>query len=98
MEQCLERLVEVKPAKKFLGSKFGSNSPKSGTDLGFLPFSQVWYISFPFTCIDDSLEQSLINSRSKTHKKIGGPNFGPKLGFLSFFQVWFISFPGSCIG
>ena len=34
--------------KKFLGPKFGPNEPKLGPKLGFfLPFSQVWLISFP---------------------------------------------------
>ena len=40
-------LVEVKPAKKFWGAKFGQNRPKLGPKLNFLPFSQVWFISLP---------------------------------------------------
>ena len=33
------------------GVKFGPNGPKSGSKLGFSPFSQVWLISFPLNCI-----------------------------------------------
>ena len=33
--------------KKFWQHGFGPNGPKSGPKLGFLPFSQVWFISFP---------------------------------------------------
>ena len=33
--------------KKLRGLKFWSNRPKSGPKLGFLLFSQVWFISFP---------------------------------------------------
>ena len=32
---------------KILGTKFGPNELKSGPKLVFLPFSQVWLISFP---------------------------------------------------
>ena len=45
-------LVKVKPAKIFLGHKFGPNRPKSGLKLGvFLPFSQVCFVNFPRNCI-----------------------------------------------
>ena len=33
--------------KKNLGSKFWPTGPKSDQKLGFLPFSQDWFISFP---------------------------------------------------
>ena len=33
--------------KKFWGPNLGRNGPKSGPVLGFLPFSQVWFVSFP---------------------------------------------------
>ena len=44
-------VVEVRPTKKILGPKFGPIKPKSGPKLGFLLFSQVWFISFPIYCI-----------------------------------------------
>ena len=47
----LKLIVEVKPAKKIWGPKFGPNGPKSGPKLGFLSFFQVWFISFPGNCI-----------------------------------------------
>ena len=37
--------------KKFWGPNLGHNMPKSGPKLVFLPFSQVWFISFPLNCI-----------------------------------------------
>ena len=50
---------------------------------------------------DGSLQQCLISSKDKIHKKhFWGPNLDqnelkldPKLGFRSFSQVWIISFP-----
>ena len=39
--------MQVKPAKKNLRPKFGSNGWKLGPKLAFLPFFQVWFISFP---------------------------------------------------
>ena len=36
-----------KKKKKKNGGKFGPNGTKSGPQLGFLSFSQVWFISFP---------------------------------------------------
>ena len=35
----------------FLGPNLGQNGPKSGPKLGFLPFSQIWFISFPLNYI-----------------------------------------------
>ena len=46
----IEDQVEVEPAKQFLGPNFGPNGPKSGPKLGFLSFSQVWFISFLLNC------------------------------------------------
>ena len=59
----------VKPAKKVWGPKFGSSRPKSSPKLNFLPFSQVWFISFPGNSINDSLEHCITTSRGKTHEK-----------------------------
>ena len=42
----VELLVELKPAKKNFWPKFGPNRPKLGLKLGFMPFSQVLFISF----------------------------------------------------
>ena len=47
----VQLLREVKLAKEFLGPIYGPNSPKAGPKLGFLAFSQVWFISFPLKCI-----------------------------------------------
>ena len=42
----------------------------------FLPFSQVWFVSFPLIAQNNSLEQCLTTSRGKTRqKKFRGPNF-----------------------
>ena len=43
----VELLVDV---KKFCGS-FGPNGPKSDLKLVFSPFSQLWFFSFPLSCI-----------------------------------------------
>ena len=64
------------------GGRFGPNRPKSGPNLGLIPFSQE-------VAQDDSLEHCLTNSRAKTH----GKNFVvTKLG-LKFSQGCIISFP-----
>ena len=44
-------LVEIRFAKKNWGPKFGPNGAKLDPKLGFLPFSQVWFICFPGNCI-----------------------------------------------
>ena len=70
--------------KKFWGPK----GPNSGPKLGFLPFSQIWFICFPRNCIP----RCLTSSRGKIHKKKFlelkfGPKrlkSGPKLGFCHF--------------
>ena len=51
LQQCLTNSRGKIHEKTFLGSKSGLNRPKSGPKLGFLPFSQVWCISFPSYCI-----------------------------------------------
>ena len=40
-----------KKKKKNWQPEFGPYGPKSGSKLGFLPFSQVWFISFPWNCM-----------------------------------------------
>ena len=41
-----------KTHEKNWDSWFVSNGPKSGPKLGFLPFCQVWFISFSLNCIE----------------------------------------------
>ena len=76
--------------KKLSGIKFGQTSdPK----LGFLPFTQVWFISFPLNCIDDSLEHCLTTSRSKSMKKNwGAPNWVVNFIFCHFLRVAWLVF------
>ena len=47
----VQLLVEVKVMKKNNGVKVGPRGPKLGPKLGFLPFSQVLFISFPLNFI-----------------------------------------------
>ena len=70
-------LVEVKPTRKYFGHKFGPKRDKIRTRIVFfLPFSQVWFVSFPLIAQNNSLEQCLTTSRGKTRqKKFRGPNF-----------------------
>ena len=42
-----KHLVEVEPQKNLGGPNLGQNRPQSGSKLGFQPFSQVSFISFP---------------------------------------------------
>ena len=84
----------------------GQNRSKSDPKLVFLPFRQVWFISFRLNYIRLELRGiCLTTRRGKTRKKILRPKFGSnkpksgrKLGFWLFSQVWFISFPLNCIG
>ena len=80
--------------KNFFWSKFAPKGPKSGMKLGFLPFSQVWFISFSLP--NDSLQQFLTSIRGEIHEKTifrdqikeqNRPKSEPKLGFLPFSQV-----------
>ena len=80
--------------KKMWWLEFGPKEPKLGPKLGFLPFSQVWFISFSWNSINGSLQQCLISSRRKTHKKFLRPKFGsnepksgPRLVFCHFLKV-----------
>ena len=82
-----------------ISSKLYDKIPKKKPKFGFLPCSQVSFISFPLNYIDDSFEQCLTSTRGKTHKKNRGTKFGlirsksgPKLYFSKFSQVLFISF------
>ena len=92
-------LAELKSTKKIEGrGKFGPNRPKLGPKLGFF---EVWFISFPGNCIDNSLIYCITTTGGvKPTKKIlaahiwsNGPKLGLKLGFVSFSQVSIISFP-----
>ena len=63
--------------------------PKSGPKQGFLPFFQVWFISF---ICNDSLKQCLTSRRGKTLvKNFGtmiwtkGAKIGPKTKFSGHF-------------
>ena len=40
-------VIEVKPAERNWGPEFGANRSKQGPNLGFLSFSNAWFISFP---------------------------------------------------
>ena len=51
LRQCLTSSRGITHEEKFWGPKFGPNGPKLGPKLGYLPFSQVWFISFPLICI-----------------------------------------------
>ena len=68
--------------------KFGPSGPKLGPNLGFLPFSQVCFISFPW----NHLQQFITCSRGKTHKKFLGTKFGPESGPKSGFFCHFLKF------
>ena len=60
---------------KNLEPKFGS---KLGSELGFSPFSQVWFISFPVNSIGWQLGMS--------YWKFGVAKLCLKLGFLHFLE------------
>ena len=47
LQECITS-SRGKTHTKILGDKiWAKNRPKSGLELGFLPFSQVWFVSFP---------------------------------------------------
>ena len=50
LEQCLTT-SRGKTSQKFSGAHLWPNRQKSGPKLVFLPFSQVWLISFPLNCM-----------------------------------------------
>ena len=81
-------LVEIKPAKKNWGPKFGPYGPKWVIKVGFLSFFQIWLIGFPGNCIGWKL-----GTLSKTHgKNFSSPKLDPTLGFLPFSQDCIIIF------
>ena len=83
LQQCLACTRGKIQGKILFGHKFGPNGQKSALKLGFLQFSQVWFISFPWYCIHDSLQQCLTCSTNKIHEKnLGDPNLfqGSKIG------------------
>ena len=47
LQQCLTSSRDKTHEKKSAEPEFGLNEPKSSPKLRFLPFSQVWFISFP---------------------------------------------------
>ena len=51
LQQCITSSRDKSHGKNILGPNLGQNEPKSGPKLGFLPFSQAWFISFPLNCI-----------------------------------------------
>ena len=50
LEQCVTSTKGKSYEKRFWGPNFGQNGPKSGPELVFLLFSQVWFISLPLNC------------------------------------------------
>ena len=50
LQQCLTS-SRGKIHEKNFWPKFLPKGPKSGSKLGFLSFSQVWFLSFPLNCI-----------------------------------------------
>ena len=65
--------------KKKNGGKFGPNGTKSGPQLGFLLFSQVWFIVFLEIAYNNTVQQFLTSIRGKIYeKKFGGPNLGQR--------------------
>ena len=75
--ESLQQLLTFRRGRineKTFWPKFGPKGPKMDPKLGFLPFSQVVFISFPWNCIlnNHSLQHCIISSRSKTYIKIFG--------------------------
>ena len=93
LQQCLACTGGKIQGKIPLGHKFGPKGPKPVPKLVFLQFSQVWFISFPWYCIHDSLQQCLTCSRNKIHEKnfgdpnlLQGPKIGPQTRFFAIFS------------
>ena len=72
-----------------------AKSAKMGPKLGFLPFSQVWLVSFPLHTVIACSNIEIKSTKKKIRSKFGqkDPKSDPKLGFLTFSQVGLISFP-----
>ena len=58
-----------KTHKKFGGTKFGSKRPKSGPNLGFLPFFKFDSSVLLEVAYTDSLQQCLASIRGKTYER-----------------------------
>ena len=54
---------------QIFGEIGGPNGQKLVPKLDFLPFSQIWFISFLEIAYNDSLQQCVTSSRGNTHKK-----------------------------
>ena len=75
------------------GDQVWAKGSKIGPKTRFLPFFQVWFISFPWNC-SDSLQQWMTSSSGKTSEKsFWGPTLGqnvpkpgPKLDFFTIFS------------
>ena len=56
--------------KSFWGPKFVPKGPKSGLKLGFLSFSQVWFLGFLEIAYNDSVQQCVTSRRGKIREKV----------------------------
>ena len=56
--------------KSFWGPKFVPKGPKSGLKLGFLSFSQVWFLGFLEIAYNDSVQQCVTSSKGKIREKV----------------------------
>ena len=58
---------------------FGPNGLKLDLKLGFLPFSQIWFIGFPYNCIHKALSNVYyIVEVKSTQKKFWASNLGQR--------------------
>ena len=91
LQQCMTS-SRGKTHKKFGGTKFGSKRPKSGPNLGFLPFFKFDSSVLLEVAYTDSLQQCLASIRGKTYeRKIWGDQIQAKIrlkinGFFAFFS------------
>ena len=82
--------------KKLAARIWAKTGPKTSF---FLPFSQVWCISFLELADNDNLQRCLTSNTDKYTKKIYGPKFGSKvpklvlkLGFCHFLKFGSLDF------
>ena len=82
--------------KKLFWSQIWAKAAKIRLKLGFLHFSQVWFINFLEIVCNYNLEQFLTSGRGKTYKKSVAPNLGQnraksgrKLVFFTIFSSLF---------
>ena len=90
-DSLLQRLTSSRGKtyeKKIWGPKFEPNGPKSRPKLGFLPFPQVLFSSFPLNCMGWSFDDRCLTTsrRGKTHKKIWGSKIVPDTWFFAIFS------------